>query len=231
MRTSSGFRFIGLCLFVSCAWATPGHAVSIEVGSTSVAPGANGVILVKLRTEGQAVKGVINEVHFGSVVEIESCQVNPVFNASGSVSFLPDQCNPGTTCSSVRAVIAVIDGTIADNTELYACTVMAAANAIPAQYELGCQEPSASDPAGGALTATCSSGFVEVTGGGACLGDKDQTSSIEAADVVATIRCFAEDDISLNSAADGNNSSSCEANEVVQVIDNFANDECEPFVP
>lgn len=72
-----------------------------------------------------------------------------------------------------------------------------------------------------------------VIGGGstACLGDKDSSGSIEAPDVVATINCFAQDDLTQNPAADGNSSGSCEANEVVQVIDNFAKDECKPYQP
>lgn len=62
-----------------------------------------------------------------------------------------------------------------------------------------------------------------------CIGDKGGNGSIEAPDVVATINCFAQDDLSQNPAADGSGNGSCDANEVVQVIDNFAKDECKPY--
>lgn len=220
---------IGLAAMMS--WVNSASAATVVVGSTQVAPGASGVFTVTLRSEGQSIKGAINEIEFSAATPITSCTPNPAYATASTINLLPEGCTAGSTCTRVRAVVALFTGAFPDVTDLYACTVAAGAATLPAQYELACQNPSASDPAAMPVALQCSSGFVEVLGGDMCLGDKSGDQSIDATEVVATINCFAQDDLSLNPQADGNSNGSCEANEVVQVIGNFAQDECNAFQP
>lgn len=170
-----------------------------------------------------------------------SCSSN-VTGKSGFFGFLPSGCS-GAACTGMRAlVLSLTDSSQAIPVgPLYTCNVNVAAGTASMAYSLPVSNVRMANAQGQAVCgasgqSACGSTPATVNVGDTpacpnCLGDKDNSGSIESTDVVATIRCFSEDDISLNACADGSGSESCEANEVVQTINNFANDECNPFVP
>jgi hypothetical protein len=158
----------------------------------------------------------------------------------------PD-CTAGSTLTNHQAVFAFVGtgqmraivvgvsppstSAIPDGTVLYTCKVNIAAGAN-GTFPLTISNVGLADPLGATVSpATGTNGSIVVGAAGPCIGDKDGSTDISAGEVVFTVNAFAQDDVSLNPAADGNMDGSVEAPEVVQVILNFAMDTCNPYHP
>lgn len=146
------------------------HALSIEVGSATGAPGARANFRVTVSTAGEQVAGAISEVIWDPHVPIAAkpdgtpdCQFSNLFDPQVSstlsvLEFQPGQCPggsecpcvPGQDCVKVRAInlqnagqepIAVRDGTL-----LYSCNVAIPFDAPQGNYPLTCSDPQLSNP-------------------------------------------------------------------------------------
>lgn len=167
-----------------------------------------------------------------------NCSVNAA-GKGGYFGFLPAGCGGATACTGMRAlVLSLTDSSqVIANGNLYTCQVSVAGTATLPQtlsvsnVRMANAQGQAVCGATGQTPCGSDGAVISAISGGSCLGDKNPDGSIDATEVVATINCFAQDDLSLNPSADGNNNGSCEANEVVQVIGNFAQDTCNPFQP
>jgi endoglycosylceramidase len=119
---------------------------------------------------GGDVAGTQNDIGFDPLAPIAAkangkpdCAVNEAINKGAtSFAFQPPNCNPGSNCTGVRAIVLAVDNVdaIAVGAILYTCRVSISEDASTGDYPLRCSNALASDPDGNALAATCSDGFV-----------------------------------------------------------------------
>ncbi len=144
----------------------------IIVGDASGDKGATVDVTVSLDT-GAQVAGTENVLSFAAPIAIApkangkpDCAVNPVIDKGGTAfAYQPSGCT-AATCVAVKALVLALDNVAAipDGSALYTCKVAIAADAANGPYPLTCSAPGASDPAGGALLAACTSGTITVGG-------------------------------------------------------------------
>jgi hypothetical protein len=144
-----------------CATAAP--AVVITVGSATGTAGDDVTITVSLDTEGDMVLATQNRIDFTRSAAVAAngegqpdCTVNPAIDKDATAfRFLPLNCNPALDCQSVRVFVIAFNNLdpIPDDSNLYTCRVLIAADAMPGQYALGNSE-AASSAAGGVLLET-----------------------------------------------------------------------------
>ncbi|MEO8602917.1 MAG: hypothetical protein ABI629_10100 [bacterium] len=160
-------------LGVDCANGTitaaiPG-AATITVGSINGPAGTEQSLSVKLNSEFD-VADTQNDITFPTGVGVIAgldgkplCTVNPAIDKTDSAfSYLPAECTVGGTCTGVRAVVLGSTTAIPDGSVLYTCAVSIGAAVEAGTYPLTCSNPSAADPAGGLILATCVDGEVIV---------------------------------------------------------------------
>ncbi len=145
----------------------------IIVGDGSGAAGATVQVPTSLDA-GTVVAGTENVIGFAAPLSIVAkangkpdCAVNPDIDKGGTAfAFQPSGCTAGT-CTGVKALVLALDNVapILDGVVMYNCNVAIAADAAAGDYPLTCSAPGASDPNGGALLASCTSGTITVTGG------------------------------------------------------------------
>jgi len=145
---------------------------NIIVGSDSGEAGATIQIPVSLDTS-TLVAGTENVIEYASPLSIlarsngrPDCAVNPDIEKGGTAfAFQPSGCT-GAACTAVKALVLALDNVdpILTGVVMYTCMVGIATDAVDGEYPLTCTSPGASDPAGGALNAECTSGIVTVGG-------------------------------------------------------------------
>jgi YVTN family beta-propeller protein len=141
-----------------------GDLVTVVAGSATGQPGTQVQLPVSLRTSGEAVAGVQNDLHFSAAVRVApdadgapDCVANPAIHKHATMfGFLPAGCQPGTDCDGIRAIVFAFDNfrPIADGSVLYTCTVDIAPDAAAGAYPLVVSNVNASDPTGMPLAAT-----------------------------------------------------------------------------
>jgi len=178
---------------VTVTGTPPVSQAIIHVGSTSGDPGepdlSIDVSLEVPSTETQ-VAGTQNDITFsggvGAAISIKAkangkpdCAVNDAIDKTGtSFAFQPSGCS-GELCTGVRALVLALDnvcpicGTATTECPavvpcpvvMYTCNISINSTAEPdTDYDLTCSNAGASDPAGNALTTSCTDGKVEVGG-------------------------------------------------------------------
>jgi len=160
-----GKSFGGAVLLVAALSSLAGvaHAVVIQIGSGSGAPGDVVPIDVTVATEGSAVLATQNRIDFTRQAYIAArengapdCAVNPdIDKGATAFRFLPLNCDPAVDCTSVRSFVLSFGNLVPidDGARLYTCAVRIAADAAEASYPLTIAE-AASSAAGGVLLAT-----------------------------------------------------------------------------
>jgi hypothetical protein len=143
--------------------ASVAHAVVIQIGSGSGAPGDVVPIDVTLATEGSDVLATQNRIDFTRQAYIAAreggepdCAVNPDIDKSATAfRFLPLDCDPAVDCTSVRTFVLSFGNLVPidDGARLYTCRVQLAADAAAESYPLTIAE-AASSAAGGVLLPT-----------------------------------------------------------------------------
>ncbi|MFI5399098.1 MAG: beta-propeller fold lactonase family protein [Candidatus Binatia bacterium] len=149
-----------------------GDLVTVVAGSVTGQPGTQVQLPVSLRTSGEAVAGVQNDLTFSAAVRIApdadgapDCVTNPAIHKSATVfGFLPAGCQPGTDCDGIRAIVFAFNDLrpIADGSVLYTCTVDIAPDAAAGAYPLIVSNAEAGDPTGMPLAATGTDGDIVV---------------------------------------------------------------------
>ena len=149
-----------------------GRLATLAVGSVRVAPGGDTQFTVTLRTVGQPIAGVQNDLLFDPAVGVPAaangrpaCTVGADVdkNATAFV-FLPSGCKPGFDCKGIRALVVATDNAdpIADGAVLYSCRVTASPEAPRGPHPLTVSYPVASDPQGERIPIGSIDGVVEV---------------------------------------------------------------------
>lgn len=151
--------------------------------------------------------GTENEITFDALTPIEAtsdgkpdCTVEPTIDKNGTdFLFLPFGCDPGTTCTGVRAFVLALDNTtpIPSGSALYECAVRIASNATLGTYPLQNGNAVASDPLGQPVTARGVAGEVEVI----CAGDCDHDLRVAIFELVRGVNILLGTD-SLTSCPD-----------------------------
>lgn len=171
----SGWKAAAAAASAALLLAASAQAVVIEGGEATGAPGETVDVSVSLSTEGSQVAGTENVLGFNPTdVAVAAkttnsrpdCAVNEAINKGGTAfAFQPSGCS-GLACTGVKALVLALDNVdpIPDGSVLYTCKVAIAADAENGDYPLECSAPGASDPAGGALIAACTSGTITVGG-------------------------------------------------------------------
>jgi hypothetical protein len=178
-----------------------GTEVVIHVGSTSGGvsqPNLSFDVTLETPLLGTEVAGTQNDITFsggiGAAIQVKAlangrpdCAVNPDIEKGGtSFAFQPSGCS-GEACTGVRALVLALDNVdpIPNGSTLYTCQIQINGTAAPGQtYPLTCSNSGASDPAGGALTTSCTNGAVEV--GGAIIPTSTPTVTGRPTTVVGT---------------------------------------------
>ena len=152
--------------------APQGKVASLDVGSVTGVRGDAVQFEVSLRTGGQPVAGIQNDLFFDPGVSVTAqgngrpnCGVNPAIDKGSSVfAFIPAGCRPGVDCLGLRAIVISTDNSapIPDNSVLYTCKVLIAADTAPGAYALGAAGVVASDPTGNRLLVTTADGVLTV---------------------------------------------------------------------
>jgi MYXO-CTERM domain-containing protein len=171
----------------------PSDAAIIHVGSTSGEVGQPDLsidVSLEVPSTATQVAGTQNDITFsggiGAAIQIKAkangkpdCAVNETIDKGGtSFAFQPSGCS-GEACTGVRALVLALDNTCpicGTATEacpsvsacpqvLYTCKIQINGTAATGtDYPLTCSNPGASDPAGQALTTSCTDGKVTVGG-------------------------------------------------------------------
>jgi hypothetical protein len=156
--------------FTASPTATPSPIVAtIVVGSTSGAPGTTVTFDVTLQTTAQ-VAGTENDIAFDPKARITAdtggnpqCTVNSTIHKGATAfSFKPAGCMPGTTCTSIGAVVLAFDNLdpIPTGSVLYTCHALIAADAGIGTFPLTCSNPGAGDTDANRIGAACTSGSI-----------------------------------------------------------------------
>ena len=150
--------------------AAVAHAVVIQIGSGSGAPGDVVPIDVTVATEGSAVLATQNRIDFTRQAYIAAredgtpdCAVNPdIDKGATAFRFLPLDCDPAVDCTSVRNFVLSFGNLVPidDGARLYTCAVRIAADAAEASYPLTIAEAASSAAGGVLLPTTGTSGAV-----------------------------------------------------------------------
>jgi len=179
---------VGVGLLAS---AGASYAVSIDISSASVDPGATATVRVTLNAAGEQVGATMNDITFSPNARLVSCAVDPSTGGQlSTVRFQPKGCTPGVNCERARALILRSNGQpIPDGALLYSCEVKVADNAGASTFPLNCASASASSVAGKALAVNCANASVQVntsvggsadssaaSGGGGCAVRSGRTS-------------------------------------------------------
>lgn len=138
-----------------------GFATRLEAATISGLPGTRHTLDVALRTDVE-VAGTGNDLTFSPQTPIAArpngrpdCELgDDVPRPYGtSFAFMPSGCEPGVTCSGIRALVLSLESVraIPDGTVLYSCGLDIAADARPGTYALTVSDVGASDPDGGSL--------------------------------------------------------------------------------
>ena len=175
-------------------------AMVIHIEDATGNAGGTATVDVTLDTEEQTIVATQNNIHFSPQAKIAvgpggspDCAVNPAIDKEQSLfSFRPTGCDPGETCTTVRALIfsAVSQTPIPDGATLYSCRI-AVAEGASGGFPLLCEGPEGSDPDGGAVPATCTDGSVLVEEEppiNACPGDFDQSGAVTIDELVQAVR-------------------------------------------
>ena len=147
---------------------------SVEVGSATGAPGQQVQFSVVLRTAGQSVAGVQDDIAFDSIntpvaatgAGRPDCTVNPDINKEATgFSFQPPGCT-GTGCTAFRALVLSFSNVdpIADGSVMYTCKVNISPGAAGGTYPLVVSNVGMSTPEGQAIESTGTDGAIIVTG-------------------------------------------------------------------
>lgn len=169
-----------------------GAEAIVHVGSTSGGAGQPNLSFdVTLETPllGTEVAGTQNDITFsggiGAAIQVKAlangkpdCAVNPDIDKTGtSFAFQPSGCT-GEACTGVRALVLSLGNVdpIPNGSTLYTCQIQINNTAAAGTtYPLTCSNAGASDPAGVALTTSCTNGAVEV---GGVLGTPTSTPTV-----------------------------------------------------
>ena len=171
----AGLTALGLIVSLAVTAGTA-HAAVLEIGSAGGVRGQEVTFDLTLRTMGQEVAGIENEITFEVLTPIipqangqPSCVINPAINKDAAFVFRPNGCTPDETCEGIKVLLHGGDANvdpIADGAVLYTCTVSIAADATPqATYPLICSNSFASDPSGNPVQAACQNGAIDVLPG------------------------------------------------------------------
>lgn len=138
-------------------------------------------------------------------------------------SYIPDTCDPGVDCDTVRAIVIALDnlGTFpTGTTNLYQCNIVASENL--GTYPLACENGQVSgEPDGGGLlpNVSCTSGEVTITN--VCVGDCNSDGEVSLGEVQTAFNAFLNDDVTLCEAADASGDGSVSLGEVQQSFNSF----------
>ncbi len=142
-------------------------AVTIEIGNTRANPGDTVEIDVILRTMGDEVAGVSNDIHFPDAIDFVECRLNLALGREATAfAPKPSGCSGGS-CEFVRALVLSFSdlSPIPDGSVLYSCRFALPNSAADGAAFLTCREPEASSPNGSAVASLCADGFIQVGGG------------------------------------------------------------------
>lgn len=171
----SGWKVAATVASAALLLAASAHAVVVITGGEATgAPGATVSVGVSLTADPEIVAGTENVIGYETTdLTIAArangrpdCAVNPDIEKGGTAfAFQPSGCT-GTACTAVKALVLALDNVdpILTGVVMYTCMVGIATDAVDGEYPLTCTSPGASDPAGGALNAECTSGIVTVGG-------------------------------------------------------------------
>jgi len=149
-----------------------GFATRLEAATISGLSGTRHRFDVALRTDVE-VAGTGNSLTFSPLTPIAArangrpeCELgDDVPRPYGtSFAFTPTDCQPGVTCTGIRALVLTLESVraIPDGTVLYSCELDIATDARPGTYALTVSEVEASNPHGGRVLAGGSDGAVIV---------------------------------------------------------------------
>lgn len=186
MRRKLG-KMAGLPVVLGMAllFASQANAARIDVRGDSAGPGQQVVVDVVLVTsQGEEVAGTQNDITFDpavvSVAAVSACVINPAI--SDRAAGCEDDPNSGP-CKQLNRALDDVEGgkrfrglvlslsnttTINDpagddEVVLYSCTFQVAQDAtLGSTFPLTCSNQGASDPEGGAIDTTCTSGSITV---------------------------------------------------------------------
>ena len=149
--------------------------VEIEIGYAVAQPGNAVFVDVVLHAGLMSVAGIQNDIAFDATAPIVAtadgvpdCVVNGAIDKPDTnFAFQPPGCEPGVTCTAMRAMVLAFDNVtlIADESVLYTCRVQVAADEPSAPHFLLCSGVEAIDPDGNLLATTCRDGEVLLPGG------------------------------------------------------------------
>jgi hypothetical protein len=129
---------------------TPRPSVALSVASATAGPDDSVLVAVSLASGGYPVAGVQADLAIDPGIAIA---VNPDINKPASAfSFQPFGCQPGVSCTTVRALVLAADNVdaIPDGAVLFTCRLHVANNTPPGEYSLSFWDLVASDPDGAA---------------------------------------------------------------------------------
>ena len=142
----------------------PHGGVLVEIGSTIVPSGGSSSVSARLLTNRQ-VASLEFELAFPLNVQLSGCEVNPTIDKNATAfGYRPDGCLPGSSCSSVRAIVFSFSNLdpIPSGSTLITCQVDVGLSS--GDFPLQCSAAGASDPAGGGIETQCTDGRVDVFG-------------------------------------------------------------------
>ena len=164
----AGARPIMAGMLAMLVSATSAAAVSINIGSTSGAPGDVVTFLVSLASEGVDVGGVEHYIAFDPATPVEpatatsACVLHPALAFLSGSTLLPRGCTPLVNCTYAHFIILGGLGSAVPDGFLYQCNVKIATSAPGGVFPLKCSGASAFDLAIHALPVQCVDGQVEV---------------------------------------------------------------------
>lgn len=151
---------------------TPRPSVAVSVGAATAGPGDSVALGVTLTSGAYPVAAVQADVILDPGIAIAAtlngkpdCAVNADINKQATAfSFLPFNCQPGVSCTGMRALVLAVDNVdpIPDGAVLYTCRVQVDSHAPPAMYRVLLLYAVASDPTGEAWNIVLNNGEIDV---------------------------------------------------------------------
>jgi hypothetical protein len=184
---------------------------------------------VVLHTAGQSVASLQNDIVFDTAAPIRGkqngqpdCEVNPGIGKDASgFTFLPAGCQPGSTCTTVRALILSTQTSdpIGDGTVAYICRIQIAKDATLGGHPLGCGVTDAASPDHVMLHPGCAEGAVGIISTPRCIGDCMHDSMVTVNEVITMVNIALENRwVGSCLAGDRNGDGEITVNEIIYAI-------------
>lgn len=134
----------------------------VTLATVTAAPGTTAGVGATLSTMGNPVVALQQDIAFSPLTRITGCAVNPAINrAQTAFGFQPPGCDPGATCTGIRAIVISFSdlSPIADGSLLFTCSSSTSATSTrsrAARSSIGAKSPSAPAPPPATIQSTAS---------------------------------------------------------------------------